>query len=357
MKINSKLQNSDGVVVILVLWVLVILTSLAISLGKNAHIEMSLTKNSIGKIKSKYIAQSAIAYALNQIALDSQDTASNEEDNLYYCGIRKNDAADLEELFKNRKLGDGTFSLFYKEKKSADGKEEVYEGFSDEERRINLNALTLVNINIFIELLQLFQVENDTAKTIGYSVLDWIDQDGNKSDYRYGAEDDYYEGLGSSYKTKNRPFQSAEELLFVREMTPEILARIKPYISIYPANGNLMINFDTASEVILQALARSFMEVAKISPMDADSLVDKIMVYREGKDGQLFTADDEVFDDTKVSLDASERSLLQMINQFRTKKSNYFRINAEGKTSDNIKTRIEAIVSRETLETLSWHRF
>ena len=81
---NRKIQNSNGVVVILVLWVLMILTALAISLGKNAHIEMSLTKNALGKLKSKYIARGGVMYGLNQIALDSEDTASNQEDILLW---------------------------------------------------------------------------------------------------------------------------------------------------------------------------------------------------------------------------------------------------------------------------------
>lgn len=354
---NHNIQNSRGVVVILVLWVLMILTALAISLGKNAHIEMSLTKNSLGKLKSKYIARGGIMYGLNQIAVDSEDTASNQEDTLYYCGIRKDDKVDVKELFKDKKLGDGVFTVFYKQKNNPDDKEEMTYGLSDEERRINLNALSLQNVSVFIELLRLLDVEEDVAKTIAYSVMDWIDQDGNKSDYRYGTENDYYEGLSDEYRCKNRPLESMEELLLVRGMTPEILSKIRPYTTLFPINGNLMINFDTATEIVLQALARAFAEIARISSEDADGLAEKIISYRQGQDGKSYTSDDEVFDDTKAPLDSSERTLWQMINQFRIKRSNYFRIQAEGKDANGIKTNIEAIVFRENYAILSWRRY
>jgi len=354
---NRKLQNSDGVVVILVLWVLMILTALAISLGKNAHIEMSLTKNALGKLKSKYIARGGVMYGLNQIALDSEDTASNQEDTLYYCGIRKDDKVDVKELFNDKKLGDGSFTIAYKQKNSLKDKEEIYYGLSDEERRINLNELTPQNVNIFIELLKLLDVEEDVARTIAYSVIDWVDQDGNKSDYRYGAENDYYKDLKDHYLCKNRPLDVMEELLLVRGMTPGIFSKIRPYTTIFPISGNLMINFDTAPEIVLQALARAFSEISRISSEDADGLAEKIVSYRQGQDGKSYTSDDEVFDDTKVSLDSSERTLLQMINQFRTKRSNYFRIQAEGKDANGIKTNIETIVSRESYAILSWHRY
>lgn len=356
-KKNHKIQNSSGVVVILVLWILMILTALAISLGKNAHIEMSLTKNALGKLRSKYIARGGIMYGFNQIALDSEDTASNQEDTLYYCGIRKDDKVDLKELFKDKRLGDGTFTIAYKQKNSPTEKEETYYGFSDEERRINLNGLTLQNVNIFIELLKLLDVEEDTAKTIAYSLLDWVDQDGNKSDHRYGAEDDYYKDLKDDYRCKNRPLDTMEELLLVRGVTPGILSKIRPYTTLFPTSGNLMINFDTAPEIVLQALARAFAEMSRISSGDADGLAEKIISCRQGQDGKSYTPDDEVFDDTKAPLDSSERTLLQMINQFRTKRSNYFRIHAEGKDANGIKTNIEAIVSRENYAILSWRRY
>ena len=55
---------------------------------------------------------------------------------------------------------------------------------------------------------------------IAAAIIDWIDQDDNTES---GAETDYYATLDPPYAAKNGPFDTIEELLLVKGVTPEIL--------------------------------------------------------------------------------------------------------------------------------------
>ncbi len=52
------------------------------------------------------------------------------------------------------------------------------------------------------------------TESVADAILDWVDADANKRDY--GAEEDYYVGLGAPYAPRNAPPTSLEELLLVR---------------------------------------------------------------------------------------------------------------------------------------------
>ncbi|MCA9399758.1 MAG: general secretion pathway protein GspK, partial [Candidatus Omnitrophica bacterium] len=317
-----------------------ILISIAVSLGRGANVELSLIKHSLGKIQSKYFAWAGLIFAIEQIRADSLDEESKGYDTLYLCGIGAANDRGPRELFESQNIGKGTFSISFQED------DNIRYGFRDEERFLNLNGLTRDNIKVFIELLNILGFDDVEAKTIGYSVLDWIDDDNEVSDDVYGAEDDYYQGLSMSYNTKNLPLDSKEELLLVRGMTGEIYKKLKEYITVYPSGKQLGINFNTADEKVLRALARSMAGPATNTTItDADNMVNKILDYRLGSDGQAFTKDDESVDMNEIPFSAPERVLFLVIKQYQKEASSFFRVQVEGRENvRNIKTRIEAVI-------------
>ena len=338
------------------MWILVILTVLTVSLGRNTHVELSLVKHAIGKMKSKYITWAGFVYALDRIRQDSADADAARQDTLYQCGVRLDDAESPQEAFKGVVVGDGHFDVGY----FPDGEEgrKIYYGLADEERRININALTYQNQNILSALIVGLGFDDQTAREIAYAALDWKDEDDSPSDATYGAEDDYYQSLARPYQCKNRPFDSAEELLLVRGMTQEIYDALKDHVTVFPKQGILRMNFDTALEAVLTALARAMSEMlSDISPSDAAALVDKMLRYRAGEDGIAFTRDDRAVDLNEMSLNATERNLFLAMSQFRTNASDYLRVRVQGtEKARGAKTVIEAVVYRNDLSTLSWHR-
>lgn len=351
------LGKRSGTILISVLWILVILTALTVSLGRNTHVELSLVKHAIGKIKSKYIARAGFVYALDRIRRDSADPDAAKQDTLYQCGVRLGDEESPQQAFANVVVGDGYFDLQYISAGDGEGKK-IYYGLGDEERRININALTYQSYNVLSALIAGLGFDDQAAQGIAYAVLDWKDEDDSSSDATYGAEDDYYQSLARPYQCKNRPFDSAEELLLVRGVTPEIYGALKDYVTVFPKQGTLRVNFDTAPEAVLAALARAMSEaLSDVAPSDAAALVDKILRYRTGEDGIVLTRDDRAVELNEMSLNATERNLFLAMSQFRTYTSDYLRVRVRGTEKvRGAKTVIEAVVYRNDLSTLSWHR-
>ncbi|MBI5614713.1 MAG: type II secretion system minor pseudopilin GspK [Gammaproteobacteria bacterium] len=83
------------------------------------------------------------------------------------------------------------------------------------------------------------------------AILDWVDAD-TDSRFPNGAEDDYYLNQSPAYRAANRPFVSPEELLLVRGVTPEIYARLAPFVVALPKATP--INVNTAPPEVLMSL-------------------------------------------------------------------------------------------------------
>ena len=339
------------------LWVLVILSSLTMSLSRSTHVDLAISKQAIGKLKAKYLAWGGLIYAMEQARIDAEDAQSNTKDNLYYCGIRVSQGQSPEQLFQNRILGDGHFEVSYQVK--LNGERKTYYGMQDEERLINLNALNVQSVNVVSSLLELLGYDKELAKTISYSMLDWKDEDKVLSEQQYGAEDDYYAGASAGYKTKNYLFESFDELLLVRGVTKDILKAIRPFVTVYGRNEVLRVNFETASETVLKALARAQTEFnPTVSVADADTMVGKLVSYRRGDDGVDFTEDDRAIELAEdANLNTPEQMIFYAMSQFRTRQSEYLRIRVKGVADDyNIQDRIEAVIQRADSAIISWVR-
>ena len=381
-----KMNSRSGVILIIVLWVLVIISALAISLGRKTNIELTLTKHMISKAKAKYFMWAGIIYAIRHIQIDSENKESSAKDTAYMCGISIDENISPEDLFKERKVGAGQFSISYKQlsddalasvsgtvigetysgnrtvtiesEKEPFKQKKLYYGFSDEERKINLNGLNKQNFKILSKLLVYLGYDDDVANIVAASVVDWKDGDSAVTSGVDGAEDEYYESM-AMYSCKNMPFDSKEELLAVRGVTKEMYNAIKDYVTVFPKGLSLKINFDTATKPVLYSVARTVSDASPVSDeTDADSLVEKIITYRKGDDSQEYTSDDNVVDSKGLALNALERNIFLGMNRYRTKKSSYININVTG-VEQNIGavSQVEAIVFRDDLSVVYWRRY
>ena len=169
---------------------------------------------------------------------------------------------------KRRELGRGFFSL------RTDGSLAVV----DEERKVNLNNTSAeIAMRLFERVTGL---SKDDADELVYNLLDWMDSDSFFGHPQYGAEASFYENLQKPYTAKNAPYEALDEILLVKGMTPEIFAKIRPYITVY---GSGRVNMNTASRDVLAALGFS------------SRGVDAIAKYRAGEDGADGTTDDRYF--------------------------------------------------------------
>lgn len=156
----------------------------------------------------------------------------------------------------------------------------------DESGKININTLNDSSAIILKNVLMNSGVEEEQADTIVDSVLDWKDADDLTR--LHGAESDYYMSLPNPYKAKNADFDTLEELLMVKGMTPEILygtGKKKGLIDLLTVNstsgtGNAAaapINANAAPKEVLMAVPGITAEAAEAivssrgNPADAAS--------------------------------------------------------------------------------------
>ena len=100
------------------------------------------------------------------------------------------------------------------------------------------------------------------------SVMDWKDSDDLHR--LHGAENDYYMSLPNPYKAKNANFETLEELLLVKGITPEVLygeKGKKGLIDFLTVNSTMQkININAAPKEVLLA-------IPGITPELADSII------------------------------------------------------------------------------------
>jgi general secretion pathway protein K len=113
---------------------------------------------------------------------------------------------------------------------------------------VNSGARSEPDMLRFQRLLRVLAIDPGVAD----AVLDWIDADLNTT-VPGGAEDDYYTRQDPPYRSANRPIASVSELLKVKGMTPEFLARLQPHLCALPQRT--MINVNAADAEVIMSLA------------------------------------------------------------------------------------------------------
>lgn len=357
---NSMLPGKNsGVVLIVVLWILVILSMLAIGLGRKSSVELALAKYSIDKLKSKYIAMAGLVYAMEKIRKGSNNKGSNKTDTRFQCGFALEDGQSVEDIFKNIGLKDGYFDIYYSEGVSSSGKSFRY-GFTDEESKININTIGPDNQKVLSNLIAQFNYEEGLADTLAEAVIQWRDRGQNVFSAPFSAGD---RGPGM-LSQENLPslqanlFGSVDELMLVDGMTQEIYDKIKKYVTVFPEAGRFLVNVNTAERPVLVAFARNFSgNMTNTTMDDADSLADKIINYRYGDDGVWATADDRVVDHNEMALVAKERAIFLSMMRHQTKVSRYLRVRVKGTdATSSVVSNIEAVVRRDDLSLVYWKR-
>ena len=94
-------------------------------------------------------------------------------------------------------------------------------GLEDESSRLNLNALVVADTYSTNGGREMLMALPGMTVDIADAIMDWIDDDDETREF--GAEFDYYQSLGSPYEPNNGPFNTVEEILLVRGVTPEML--------------------------------------------------------------------------------------------------------------------------------------
>ena len=127
---------------------------------------------------------------------------------------------------------------------------EITGAIEDAQSRFNINNLqnngrpSPGDIALFAAILQQTQSPPELAQALA----DWIDSDpriGNGQE----AEDAGYLALKPPYRSANRPLDELSDLAKIRGFTPQVIARLTPYITVLPSRTT--INLNTTSAALL----------------------------------------------------------------------------------------------------------
>ena len=231
-------MNKRGSILIITLWILAILSLLAISFAHHTAIGIKLAEYHISSLRNLYICKAGIKRACYELNRDKEE---NVYDSL-------NDSwSNNPEAFKNVGVGIGAFTISYQIEDDNGNVIRVY-GMIDEERKININKLVKNGVQDEVRISQVRKLLKilDIDTVIADYIVDWLD-----SDSLGEGEEDFYQGLSASYHCKNDLIECLEEMYLIRGITAEIFKKLKPYITIY---GDGQININTAGKEVLTAL-------------------------------------------------------------------------------------------------------
>lgn len=188
-------RRERGVALIIVLWIAVILTLVLYAFLAEMLTETSLSNGYVDKKRAEQLSYSAVDKGVATVLTNTathhslQDTWANSETEWYEV-----------------ELGEGVFTAI----RPAYANDKVYWGLQDEASRLNINVATK---EVLMKLPGM-------TEEIADSILDWRDADENPG--ASGAESSYYETLQPGYACKNANFETVEELLFVKGVTPAL---------------------------------------------------------------------------------------------------------------------------------------
>ena len=269
-------KNQKGIALFLVLWVLALLSVIVGEFCFAMRTEVNVTRNFKEQTEAYYIALAGLNRAIGELIRKEvvrQKTAKKPESKM-----EENEEDSESQWRMNVDIAPVSFGQ---------GKFEVKIG--NESGKINING---ANESLLKVMLNAFNIEEQQKSVIIASIMDWRDK--NDLHRLNGAEDSYYGSLPEPYECKNGDFDSVEELLMVRGVTPEIFyGGLKDIITVFKAPGKRIrfkkgykmipadlnkININAAPKKLLLAL-----------PSMTDKLAQEIINYRKDSDFRALT--------------------------------------------------------------------
>ena len=198
----SIVIGEKGVALIMVLWVMVILSVLALEFSFAMRTEITITKNYKEDLQRYAMAEGGVQRAITELIYKHNARLQQMMKTL-----------SLEEISPEQRewMADGrSYTLPFDQ-----GSCEVR--MMGEAGKININTVSEFFLRKIIGHLGL---EGEARDVVVDSILDW--RDSNDFYRANGAENDYYLSLKEPYYCKNGNLDSIEELLLIRGVTPDL---------------------------------------------------------------------------------------------------------------------------------------
>jgi general secretion pathway protein K len=216
----EKDRGEDGIALIAVLWTLTLLSVIAAALSLEMHSSTRIARNMAENAAARAAADAGIQRAILDLVASP--------------GAPK----DTRKLIANGTVYAWRFANII-----------VHISVWDERGKIDLNQTSEA---LLAALFGSVGVEPGKSQSLADAIADFRDADNFAR--LSGAEDTDYRAAGFAWGPKNAPFQAIEELQQVLGMTPELYARVAPYLTIYSIG---VFNPDLAGERLARILRQA----------------------------------------------------------------------------------------------------
>lgn len=219
--------REQGIALVLVLWIISLLTVLALGLTTTQRTESALTQNQLDGARFRAAAEAVINLTVLNLLSTPVETVPAE-------AVWVPDGMPRPLLFDGMAL---TVTLY------------------NEGSRLDLNTATREQLATLIELAQGEEGFDEAARdAMADAILDWRDEDDLA--LLNGAEDGDYDAAGLTYGARDEPFQSVDELRQVLGMTRELYQRLAPDLTVDNDGGGVDQQFASAAVLaVLQGLS------------------------------------------------------------------------------------------------------
>ncbi|MCA0297466.1 general secretion pathway protein GspK [Pseudoxanthomonas mexicana] len=189
-----------GAALLLVLWLVALLTALVGAYALTARIEALQGRVGSRGAMAQEIARAGMEYALVRVADRNPETHWQPNGRAYAWRFEGHD---------------------------------VQVRIIDETGKVDLNQ---ADVPLLSRLMQALGEPPDASDALAAAIVDWRDAD-DLGQPVGGAEDGDYAAAGRPYGAKDAPFETIAELEQVLGMTPDLYARLEPFLTLYSGRG------------------------------------------------------------------------------------------------------------------------
>ncbi|MEI8176262.1 MAG: hypothetical protein WCG78_05295 [Candidatus Omnitrophota bacterium] len=338
-------KNNEGAILLVTLWILAILSLLAVGIGFRTAVQTRLVAYQIDSLKAREIAKAGIMLAMHELEKKGASAATQKKpDTLWECGFALDPGVTPESIFK-KEIGDGYFVVSY-----MDEGQRIRYGVEDLLSKININTASG-------EILR--RLSPGITEDIANNIRAWRG-DKDMESIRFSMSADVW--------CKNALLDDIHELLLVKDFTRAMFSDeengIERNITVDGDPASLRLNVNTAGQKALEVIGFG-------------AYADRIVKYRAGPDGNIETVgDNNVFtaeglsEQLKVALSDDGTFVASVLADIAQQKaelvcsSAYFRISSTGVLARKrgvVRKTLTCVVARDgsagaaPLRILRWH--
>lgn len=246
---RNSLNSQRGIALITVLIIVALVSLIATGMSSALYMNMNRTSNLLDADQAQQYARSAEEFAI-QILKKSFE----KDDKKVYLGqpwatkgmtfpidngVMTGEIRDLQSCFNLNSLVPSK-----KEGEDRDSSDEETPG-----QKIFKNLVREAGVQM--------DESPDPMAALSDALTDWMDANQGPTGME-GAEDVYYSGLKTPYRTADQPLANIRELRAIKGFTPKVYDALKPYVCVLPSPDVLSINLNTVSSENSAVLAALF---------------------------------------------------------------------------------------------------